>query len=245
MPRFGQVKGGFCEGSSPARQEFAARFSSLIDAIPDEKQKAKAQKAGLRPSTLSCYRRARRVPDVCKLERIYKSVQRAATSSRLPVTLPELQELRATAAARHQSTCQTGDAIQRPASPSHIRSVQTAAKVERANAVGTPPAGDRRNFDKRVQLTLDTLAAHQAAGRRRDVLSLAWSAGNVMTPMQIAHAISELHLQGEQGIAETLLLGGRKRVEGESMRLALVLMGEGLPGYAEMVMRAAITTEAA
>jgi transcriptional regulator with XRE-family HTH domain len=241
MPIADQVKEGFWTGSSPARRRFATSFNSVIDSLPVQKQLAKASSAGLPPSTLSCYRRARRVPSAQTLAEIYEAVQRAVPSGCLPITLAELECLRVAAAARHQATCQRND-VPISSDASLRREDGKAARSSGWQRTGTPSAQDRRNIDKAVKLTLDALASHAAAGRRRDMLSLAWSAATTMSPAQVAEAISELDAQGQQEIAEAVLLSGRKRTEAHAMRLALALMAIGLPSYAEAAMRAALPT---
>ncbi|MFI0775897.1 hypothetical protein [Streptomyces sp. NPDC021212] len=64
-----------------------------------------------------------------------------------------------------------------------------------------------------------------------------------MAPAQVAEVISELDSLGQQDIAETILLSGRKHTDADAMRLALALMAIGLPRYAEAAMRAALPKE--
>ncbi|MEV0262974.1 hypothetical protein AB0I49_16765 [Streptomyces sp. NPDC050617] len=241
MPLTGQLKEGFWEGSSPSRQRFASMLSKLIDSMPVEGEERKAARLEVHPSTLSCYRHARRMPLPHQIRKLYSDVIRHTPTGVVPVKLEDLLELRDIAAATRVATLAPVSAV--PDEPA-------AEDPSTAVLPGKRKDGDRRSDRHSGESTpagktADVMVAHQAAGRRQDVLNLISATVSTAAPRQVAETIRELCRRQQPGLAEALLANGRKRSHADVMRLALALMAAGLTDYAETAMRASLMTDTA
>ncbi|WP_203186476.1 hypothetical protein [Streptomyces pratensis] len=175
---------------------------------------------------------------------MYQKLCEVVEPQKATVTLAELEQLRSSAARRSRDVT----AVLRV---SNSASASRADDQMSASAAlgGTTPAlsaGDRRNAPNcAIGQTIDALVAAEAAGERRTLLGIAWSASKAMVSSEISATVAELHDMGRADLAEAVILGGRERVQGEAIDLALALMGRDLTDYARMVMRAALLSAGA
>ncbi|MGX1759674.1 hypothetical protein ACWIG5_22635 [Streptomyces lydicus] len=240
MPPEGQVKPGFWEGSTPARRRFAADFNKLTDSIPLSSEGSKARRFGIDRSTLSCYRRARRLPSTKKVKEVYAAALRLVSKDTTLVPLAELLELRSIAAARNISANTSSDG---PAVPDAVQMPAAGALPGSHKYMpGTPGEGDRHNNDHqaRAKMTAETVTAHQDGGRRRDALLLLWATARKHPPEQVADLVGALHDQEQYDLAEVLLSNCQDRIQTDVMRIALALIAMELPSYAEHVIRVSL-----
>ncbi|MFE9044274.1 hypothetical protein ACFYOG_25675 [Streptomyces sp. NPDC007818] len=238
MAALGQVRMSFWDGCTPARAEFVTRFRELVGAMPSEKQRARALQLALPPSTLSNYWSGRRMPRAKTLRAIFEAVGAHAAGT-VPVTLAELEELRAYAMeGRQQRDVQA------------VRVIAAAVPAERAprTSGGVPAAGPARGpaRDRQaarsatVREALGVLRSARASGDLRHLIGTAWSASRTLGEADFCDAVAELHSTGDAELAEALLLADGERGADDTMRLALALMGAGLTSSAELVMRASL-----
>ncbi|WLQ66216.1 hypothetical protein OG265_13425 [Streptomyces sp. NBC_01208] len=239
MAAAGCVSEDYWKGCDLDRIAFADSFRQLLRSSPYSMQGARARFLGIPVSSLSCYWSGRRVPGQQRLQEMHRALAVVAKPQSVAVTLSELERLRRSAARRSRD--------ERAA-----LSVSTTASAPRSNGKTPVSAGscmtrpalsaqDRRNAPGSVaSQTIDALIAAGAAGERRTLLGIAWSASKAMAPSEISATVAELHDMGREDLAETVILGGRERVQDESMRLALALIERELTAYAELVMRAAL-----
>ncbi|MEU2679129.1 hypothetical protein ABZ638_19810 [Streptomyces sp. NPDC007107] len=235
----GHVKENYWEGCDAERIAFVDRLRHLLRSSPYSVQGARAHFLGIPLSSLSCYWSGRRVPDQARLKKMHQALCGVTEPQTATVALSELEQLRRSAARRSRdvnaavhvsssaSESRTDDKIPVPAVPCGNRPAL--------------PAEDRRNApNSAAAQTIGALVAAEAAGERRTLLGIAWSASKAMAPSEISATVAELHDMGRADLAEAVLLGGRERVQAEAMHLALALMGRELTTYAELVMRAAL-----
>ncbi|MEV7613463.1 hypothetical protein [Streptomyces sp. NPDC089799] len=249
MAALGQVRKAYWPGCSPARQAYVASFRALIGAMPTKKQGARAKYLRIPLGTLSNYWTGRRVPSAVKLRAMYDAVsERKRTDARL-IPFEHLEEQRKTAALR-------GAVLASPQERSDIKAAgRISLQAPAPKAIGAPagdtapsgtvpahgPAQDRHNNESgKVGETVGALRAAQAAGDRRAVIGIAWSASRTLTHGELCTAAAELYASGDAALGEALLLSGRERSQEESIRLAIALMSAGLTTQAELVMRAAL-----
>jgi transcriptional regulator with XRE-family HTH domain len=202
-----------------------------------EKQGARAGQLDIPLSTLSNYWSGRRVPRVDTLRRIYHAVQAHSASTNMPVTLAELEALRTHA--------QSGDRDRQAARVVAGYAAEVQAPREVAVPVGSVPAvgpaQDRRSSrNGRVQEVLEVLRTARASGDLRHLIGTAWSASRTLSLAEFCEAVGALHSTGDTDLAETLLLADSERGADDTMRVSLALLGAGLTGAAELIMRASL-----
>ncbi|GAA1179788.1 hypothetical protein F4556_004778 [Kitasatospora gansuensis] len=231
MGAFGRAKTDYWEGCTPARIAFVDGLRGLIDVLENKKHEKRAQILAIPTSTLSCYWSGRRVPNLATLRGLHAAVTASVGHANVPVTLQELEQRRITAAQRRFSSV-TATPAPKDAAPS----VSTAS-------TGAGPAQDRQGAaDASIRQVLADLGTAHAAGDRRSVITIAWSANKTLTPGEIGTVVTTLHADGDADLAEAVLLGGRDRSTADTMRLALALIDQGLAPAAEQLMQAVLPT---
>ncbi|MFD5870527.1 hypothetical protein [Streptomyces sp. NPDC060322] len=245
MAAAGHVNEGYWKGCGADRMAYVDRFRQLLRSSPYTLQVARAEFLGIPVSSLSCYWSGLRVPGRIRLEEMYQKLCGVIEPQKAAVTLAELELLRCSAARR--SSRDATVALHVSSVPTPCADGKVFASVVPCGARPARPAGDRRNaLNSAAAQTIGALVAAEAAGERRTLLSIAWSASKAMAPSEISATVAELHDMGRADLAEAVILGGRERVHTEAMHLALALMDRELTTYAELVMRAALpSTEAA
>ncbi|MGW3657522.1 hypothetical protein ACWD6R_18310 [Streptomyces sp. NPDC005151] len=243
MAAIGHVRETYWEGCGSDRIRFVNRFRHLINIIPNVKQGARARQLNVPLSSLSCYWSGRRVPNAKRLRAMHQALCGAVAPEEVPVALAELERLRSSAARRNRDESAASNISRRTTSPD--AGIHDLACTAPSGTLAAPQqAGDRRNAaNTTVHQALGTLVAAHAAGNRRSVLGIAWSASKTMTADEISATVDELHATGSGDLAEAVLLGGRERTQEDAMRIALALIARGLTTYAELVMRAALPPE--
>lgn len=219
MAALGQVRETYWAGCSPARRSFVRKLRILICEMRSDKQGARAKQLGIPLSTLSNYWSGRRMPRAHTLREIYRNVQAQAPVG-MPVTLAELESLR--------SYALSGDRDRR------------AAPRGGGIAAGGPAQDRRSGRYGKVREALEVLREARASGNLRHLVSMAWSASRTLSPAEFCDAVRALHATGDTDLAETLLLADSERSADDTMRLALALIGAGLNGPAECIMRASL-----
>ncbi|WP_445269236.1 hypothetical protein [Streptomyces sp. DSM 41634] len=243
MAALGHVRETYWEGCGADRRKYVKRFRGLVRAIPTRKQEARARHLNVPVSTLSNYWSGRRVPRAKALSAMYQALCRSLAKDEMPVSLCELEQLRSSAAKVSRDV----KAASNVSSRMPLAGPETPAllSVPGSGAVPAPrPAADLRNVPSGiVGQTLEALNQAQAAGNRRGVLGISWSASKAMTTEELCATVSALDEGGSVDLAEAVLLGGRERSQADSMRLALALIAAGQTSYAELVMRSALPPE--
>ncbi|WP_374774175.1 hypothetical protein OG756_15370 [Streptomyces sp. NBC_01310] len=244
MAALGHVRETYWEGCGADRRKYVKHFRCLVSAIPTQKQETRARYLNVPVSTLSNYWSGRRVPHAKALSAMYQTLCRSLCRDEMPVSLGELERLRRSAASRVSREVNAASNISSPR-PLAGAGMPASMSVPGSGAVPAPrPAADRHNVASSIiRQTLEALAHAQAAGNRRSVLGIAWSASKAMTAEELAATVTALDEAGSVDLAEAVLLGGRERTGADSMRLALALITAGRTEYAELVMRSALPPE--
>ncbi|MCX5343364.1 hypothetical protein [Streptomyces atratus] len=243
MAAAGHVRESYWEGCGPERIEFVSRFRHLLSIIPNPQQGARARRLKVPLSSLSCYWSGRRVPGVKRLRAMHQVLSGSIAPEEVPVALAELELLRSSAVRRGRDVAAASNVSRWPISP-QVDARELASDVPAGAGAAPRQAADRRSATNgAVRQTLGALVAAHAAGDRRSVLGIAWSASKTMTADEISVTVNELHVTGRVDLAEAVLLGGRERTQEDAMRIALALMALGLTTYAEQVMRVALPPE--
>ncbi|MCX5125977.1 hypothetical protein [Streptomyces sp. NBC_00347] len=190
---------------------------------------------------MSNYWTGRRVPSAAALRSIYDAVA-LSTGSALD-RLERLEHLRKSAARRGM----------RPDPPREISDIRAADRISELSSAppalsgssGTVPARgpahDRHSSQNgKVKETVHALLAAQAAGNRRGVIGIAWSASKALTHGELSVAAADLYASAHSTLGEALLLGGRERAHEDTMRLAVTLIRSGLTAQADLVLSAAL-----
>ncbi|MER6476071.1 hypothetical protein ACFFSH_00530 [Streptomyces filamentosus] len=263
----GQTRKTFHEGCSPARVAFAEGFRDLVNAMTSSKQRVRARQLGIPPSTLSNYWTGRRMPRLPKLRALFAAA-RAHSVADARVTLPRLEKLhahalldrsgrdlhaaiviagfvpeaRAAEAARPSGTLPATGPAQDRRSAGNVERTEDAAMAEAAENVKAEAATGSAQ-SREVGEALEVLRSARAAGDLRRLVGTAWSASRTLSDTQVCEAVAGLHATGDTDLAEALLLADGQRGADATMRLALALMGAGLAGSAEIIMRASLPPE--
>ncbi|MFI1647945.1 hypothetical protein ACH4XT_13525 [Streptomyces avidinii] len=244
MAALGHVRETYWEGCGAARKQYVKHFRGLVRAIPTQKQEARARYLNVPVSTLSNYWSGRRVPRAKALRAMYQTLCGSLNLQEMPVSLGELERLRSSAAVKASREASAASNIS-GARPQPGAGVCAPRPVSRSGALpALRPAPDRHNgADGIIGQTLEDLAHAQAAGNRRSVLGIAWSASKAMSAEELGATVAALDEAGSVDLAEAVLLGGRERTQSDAMRLALALIAAGQTRYAERVMRSALPPE--
>ncbi|MGW1771589.1 hypothetical protein [Streptomyces sp. NPDC002104] len=210
-----------------------------------QKQGNRARHLGIPLSTLSNYWTGRRVPSAAALSSIYEAVALSAGSAL--DRLERLEHLRKSAARRgtRPGPPQEMSDIRAANSISGVSSAPPAPPGSSGGSTGTVPARgpahDRHNSQNgKVKETVRALLAAEAAGNRRGVIGIAWSASKALTHGELSVAAADLYASAHSTLGEALLLGGRERAHEDTMRLAVTLIRSGLTGQADLVLSAAL-----
>ncbi|MFF4451095.1 hypothetical protein [Streptomyces goshikiensis] len=211
------------------------------------KQGARAKCLGVPLSSLSNYWTGRRVPSAATLRTMYDAV--CLGSRATPVRLEELERLRRAAARRnanlgspHESSDVRAPGQMRFSDSSPSSTIAPSSTTTRSGPVPAQgPARDRRSsVSGKVGETVGALLAAQAAGNRRGVIGIAWSASKALTHGELSAAAADLYASQHSALGEALLLAGRERRHEDTMQLAITLIRADLTAQADLVLCAAL-----
>ncbi|MFI1099521.1 hypothetical protein [Streptomyces melanogenes] len=218
------MKTDYAENCGSARRRFADELRILLGRLPHTAQSAMARQLGLPTSTLSCYWSGRRVPSAADAELIYRGVHRVTGA-----------EVRAEGLGAFL-TLRTGAAARRPR-----QAIPLQRALARQGSGSLPPRDRRTRRSETARQTADVLAAKSLAGHQREVVSLAWTAGQRLSPEALADTVAELVAHGQADIAEAVTLSGRHRSPHDVMGIALAFLNAELPDFARLAMTAAVS----
>ncbi|MEU1150073.1 helix-turn-helix transcriptional regulator [Streptomyces sp. NPDC005901] len=224
-----------------------------------------AKRAGVSQSSLSCYSTGRRVPDVGKLERIYKVLEDEAqrtSAQALPHTLPYLLQLRDAARAQRIAPSAANAAIAatatRPTQQPAYSAFRKRRRMKRLRLahrklatpttqtdVPVPPhEGDRHPADNTHAADIAAYLSHVAAGRFRDAQFIVWAKGNSLASREFPHAIASYRDAGADDGAEAMLNAAANRADIQaSVNITAALIDEGQVADAQAILTAIRTDQ--